>query len=588
MSSSFGKALGELILRKRRVLGLTQTQLAEDAFGSSGKVRRISELENGLVSNPHLKTIDPLIVYLEITGEELDECARNGSYQPNPALDLAFKEASGLIRKLAQKFDHDNPEASLEELNSYLGEKAAEFVRLRDKISNLEAVSSEIEELRSTAITALQTGEYADVDEILEKAEELHQQEKTLAEVNKQAEVRALRGDAKLIAGDFEASYAHYRKAAMFFLPFDKEVAIELLQNLGKRIYEAARRSYDVDFEVAERLLKDALEISDPAEFPNFVAGICYRISLVQRNRAEAMSAREKASLLREAEGFARSAVKHLTGPEFAYEKISAQISLANILLDRGRIKGDSETIEQVIALYRSARDSSLALNEHRELLCHVYNGLGSSLLLAEEFGETLDLAALEEAQKAFWKAIEISERFGDVEAWGGGNFNLGNVVLRIAYLNEGQEEVYFLARLRAISCFQNAIEAYSEASFPNQFAEAHLCLGDVLFEHGLYAENDARKEFNFMRAIASFEKASEWITKERDVQRWGYMQCRLGGIFGNHSRIAEPEVAQSDIQHAIEFFENGLSAYREVGFSEGVTSCEANITKLKDELFEE
>ncbi|UWQ54725.1 helix-turn-helix domain-containing protein [Leisingera caerulea] len=585
MSSSFGKALGDLILRKRRVLGLTQTQLAEDAFGSSGKVRRISELENGLVSNPHLKTIDPLIVYLKITDEELDECASVGGYQPNAALDLAFKEASGLIRKLARKFDHDNPDASLDELNSYLGEKAAEFVRLRDKISNMEAVSSEVEELRGTAIAALQAGENAEVDEILERAEELHQQEKTLAEVDKQAEIRALRGDAKLLAGDFEASYSHYHKAAMFFMPFDKRVTIELLQNLGKRIYEAARRSYDVDFGVAERLLKDALVISDPAEFPDVVAGICYRISLVQRNRAEASSAKEKATLLREAEGFARNAVKYLEGTEFAYEKISAQISLANSLSDRGRIEGDLETIEQVIDLYRSARDSLLALNEHSELLCHVYNGLGSSLLRAEEFGETLDLAALEEARRAFYESIEISERFGDVEVWGGGNFNLGNVVLRLARLNEGEEEAYLLARLRAISCFQNAIEAYSETSFPNQLAEAHRCLGDVLFEHGLHAENDVRKEVNFMRAVASFEKASEWITKERDLQRWGYMQCRLGSIFENHSRIAEPEIAQSDIRYAIEFFENGLSAYREVGLGESVTSFEANINKLKEEL---
>ncbi|WP_170360622.1 helix-turn-helix domain-containing protein [Ruegeria arenilitoris] len=583
MSSSFGKALGELILKKRRVLGLTQTQLAEDAFGSSGKVRRISELENGLVSNPHLKTIDPLIVYLKITEEELDECAGEVGYQPNPALDLAFKEASGLIRKLAQKFDHDNPDASFDELNSYLCEKAAEFVRLRDKISKIEAVSSEVEELRGTAVTALQAGEYAEVDEILEKAEELHQQEKTLAEIDKQAEIRALRGDAKLLAGDFEASYSHYRKAAMFYLPFDKDVTIELLQNLGKRIYEAARRSYDVDFRVAERLLNDALEISDPAEVPAVVAGICYRISLVQRNRAEALSAKEKASLLRDAERFARDAVRYLEGTEFAYEKISAQISLANSLSDRGRIEGDPETLAQVIDLYRSARDNLLALNEHSELLCHVFNGLGSSLLRAEEFGETLDLAALQEARKAFGEAIEISERFGDVEAWGGGNFNLGNIVLRLAHLNEAKEEVYLLARLRAISCFQNSVDAYSETAFPNQYAEAHRCLGDVLFEHGLYAENDVQKEVNFMRAMASFEKATQWITKERDVQRWGYIQCRLGSIFGNHARIAESEVAQSDIQQAIEFFENGLSAYREAGFSEGVTSCEANIRRLKD-----
>lgn len=252
---------------------------------------------------------------------------------------------------------------------------------------------------------------------------------------------------------------------------------------------------------------------------------------------------------------------------------------------DRGRIEGNPETIKQVVDLYRSARDSLLELNKHSELLCHVYNGLGASLLRAEEFGETLDLAALDEARKAFWEAIEISERFGDVETWGGGNFNLGNIVLRLACLSEEKEEVYLLARLRAISCYKNAIEAYSETKFPNQFAEAHRCLGDVLFEHGLYAENDVRKEVNFMHAVASFEKASEWITKERDARRWGYIQCRLGSIFGNHSRIAEPEVAQSDIQHAIEFFESGLSAYREVGFSEGVISCEANIAKLKDEL---
>ena len=147
---------------------------------------------------------------------------------------------------------------------------------------------------------------------------------------------------------------------------------------------------------------------------------------------------------------------------------------------------------------------------------------------------------------------------------------------------------MYLLARLRAISCFRNATQAYSETVFPDQCAEAHRCLGDVLFEHGLYEENDVQKEAYFVNAVASFEKASEWITKERDLQRWGYMQCRLGSIFGNHSKIAEPEVAQSDIQHAIGFFESGLSAYREVGFSKGVTSCEANIAKLKDELSEE
>lgn len=59
--ASFGQALGALIRRKRKAAGLTQVQLAEDAYGDGGKTRRISELENGTVANPHLKTIDPRV-----------------------------------------------------------------------------------------------------------------------------------------------------------------------------------------------------------------------------------------------------------------------------------------------------------------------------------------------------------------------------------------------------------------------------------------------------------------------------------------------------------------------------------------------
>lgn len=49
---SYGKRLGELIRNKRRIAGLNQIQLSEDAFGTHTKVRRISDLENGLVANP--------------------------------------------------------------------------------------------------------------------------------------------------------------------------------------------------------------------------------------------------------------------------------------------------------------------------------------------------------------------------------------------------------------------------------------------------------------------------------------------------------------------------------------------------------
>src|ERR1700733_4608727 len=121
---TFGKALGELIYRKRKAKGLTQTQLAEDAFGTSGKTRRISELENGTVANPHPKTIDPIISILGISDPEIEECAAQANSHPDSDLDRAYREARNLIEALAKQFEHSQPDATLAELDEFLRAKA--------------------------------------------------------------------------------------------------------------------------------------------------------------------------------------------------------------------------------------------------------------------------------------------------------------------------------------------------------------------------------------------------------------------------------------------------------------------------------
>tara|TARA_R110001599_G_scaffold182328_1_gene375299 strand:+ start:6018 stop:6596 length:579 start_codon:yes stop_codon:yes gene_type:complete len=69
----FGEAFGRLIKVKRGTEGLTQQELAVRAFGDEGYKTRISELENGKVSNPQAKTIDALVVALGISEEELSQ-----------------------------------------------------------------------------------------------------------------------------------------------------------------------------------------------------------------------------------------------------------------------------------------------------------------------------------------------------------------------------------------------------------------------------------------------------------------------------------------------------------------------------------
>ncbi len=70
---SFGEAFGRLIRKKRGIEGLTQQELAVTAFGDENYKSRISELENGRVSNPQAKTIDALIVALYISEDEISQ-----------------------------------------------------------------------------------------------------------------------------------------------------------------------------------------------------------------------------------------------------------------------------------------------------------------------------------------------------------------------------------------------------------------------------------------------------------------------------------------------------------------------------------
>ena len=59
---SFGETFGKLVKRKRGVEGLTQQRLAEIAFDDAGQKTRISELENGHITQPQAKTVDALVV----------------------------------------------------------------------------------------------------------------------------------------------------------------------------------------------------------------------------------------------------------------------------------------------------------------------------------------------------------------------------------------------------------------------------------------------------------------------------------------------------------------------------------------------
>lgn len=115
---SFGKSFGELVKRKRAAEGLTQQALAVKAFGDESYKTRISEIENAKITKPHAKTVDALIVALNISQQEFDAILNES---PHPRIVDTFVDfvdydpAQGLDIDIAVNADgkavifHDRP-----------------------------------------------------------------------------------------------------------------------------------------------------------------------------------------------------------------------------------------------------------------------------------------------------------------------------------------------------------------------------------------------------------------------------------------------------------------------------------------------
>ncbi len=308
---TFGQALGKLILQKRRALGLTQIQLSEEAYNTGKKVRRISELESGLVANPHLKTIDPIIVALKISEAEIEACAIQAGSRRDGDLDRAYREARNLIDAVARQFEHAQPDASLAELDDFLRAKATEWAALRHRIGEIEASNADLIQLKADAALALADGRFDRVDELLAKAEDQYQHERTLIEVRKHADLRITRGYNSLLRGKPEEALSFYQSAADFFKPFDQLEMVNLVQRLAGSVYHLSMYSLQPSFFVSSELLSSIIEIHYVKTNPKLLADISYRLSLIYRNDYETTRSPVKTDLLDKAVAYSRISVAY-------------------------------------------------------------------------------------------------------------------------------------------------------------------------------------------------------------------------------------------------------------------------------------
>lgn len=577
--TSFGQALGTLIRRKRKAAGLTQVQLAEDAYGDVGKTRRISELENGTVANPHLKTIDPIIVTLKITDAELEECAASAAYKPDEDLDRAYREARNLIDAVAKQFEHAQPSATLAELDKFLRGKAKEWLELRSRLQAIDLADKNVAALRTAATEALSKGEFDSVEQLLFEAEERFQKTETLKEVQKHAELRIARGDTYLLRGDTQRALTLYVEAAEFFRPFDLGAMEDVLNDLCHRTYEVARRSLEPTYPLVLGLLDVLATVPTVQSDGQKKSAVSYRKSLVLRNVAEQSQGKVAQEALEQAVLNARDA---WSGQADKTSNIAMQVnlSLSNCLFQQGKATNDVGKIREAVSILRKTKAVLEQSPASFDLLDYACNSLGVALLALLSIDTSINKEdVLKEALTAFSMAVKASEERSNIETWGGAKINVGNLLADCARAESTTPEDRVFLRVRAVCEYASACEVHPFLAFHEQFAFAQYQLGEVLFELAKSTPRGLAEPY-LSRSMNAFYTASTVWDEERAPSRWASINLRLGRGFMWHAEMEEVDTALSDYEKALEHLNIALPIFEEDNSASELDACKHAIAR--------
>jgi transcriptional regulator with XRE-family HTH domain len=226
---SFGALFGRLIRDKRGIEGLSQDDLA----GKTGLTKaRISDIETGKINNPQARTIDALCVALNISREERDACRVITGPRLPPRL----------LENLALRFGHINPDASEDELEAFLKEKAVEFRELQERLAQMDAAEGRISDFLAAANAALEEGDFQLADKRLAEAEDAQLVSTTLPALERQYRLRFERGHAALLGGEIRNAAQHWERSANYFHFVDKGVEAEKRYEYSTRLREYGYR----------------------------------------------------------------------------------------------------------------------------------------------------------------------------------------------------------------------------------------------------------------------------------------------------------------------------------------------------------
>lgn len=466
---SFGVRLGRLVRDRRGVEDLSQDDLA----ARSGLTKaRISDLETGKINNPQARTVDLICVALNISREDREACRVSTGPRLPPRL----------LENLALRFGFTNPEASEDELESFLKEKATEFRELQERLAQMNALDKRIATFIDAANVALEQGDFQLVDKQLEEAEQVQLTMSTLPALQIQHQLRSERAQAALLAGEVSRATHHWEMASNYFSNIDKNVEAEKRYEYCTRLREYGYRYRSVDaLHAAEEALDRNLaiwerdrDLANWCKAMNALGAISWRLS--QFDTRENFS-----SHVAKAKSRYEAVREQCSETIVPYYYAASGINLASLYSDRSVASSDEE--------YRSNLEKSLQLQHSAlRLICKTdkpvdwgiaQHNLGCSYTqFAQSHADRqTSLKLANDAVHHLELSFEVRDPINMLQYWIASCRSLGEALIA---RSQYQEQSHILNDLqRAHEVLSAAASKMTEEEHPNQWAEVQEQLSE-------------------------------------------------------------------------------------------------------------
>ncbi|MEO0546110.1 MAG: tetratricopeptide repeat protein [Pseudomonadota bacterium] len=415
-----------------------------------------------------------------------------------------------LLLSLAKQFGYSATASDQSALISFLEDKAEDYKKMQTRIAELAAEDARMANILSAVEGALASGEFEEADSLLADAEDIQQENKTLLEVRKQANLRVERGRAALLNGKTDQAFDHFNRAAEFFFPFDpKETFLErdaLAQELfhhGMRFGgQGLERSVSL-FGANARLTAEVIGAYHWAWGKNSLA-------IALQNQGTRTGGAGGTDLLAQAVKAYRDALTIYTKADHPVDWAITQNNLAGALEEQGSRTGGAEgtdLLAQAVKAYRDALTVSTKA-DHPVQWATTQNNLANALTQqGTRIGGAEGTNLLEKAVKAYRDALTVRTKADHPVGWAMTQNNLAAALQEQGTRTGGTEGTDLLAQ--AVKAYRDALTVRTKADHPVQWA---ITQGNLAQAHVAWTELEPE------RAGEHLEEALEHVERSLEV----------------------------------------------------------------------